>query len=637
MAQVRETKFKVGRYMIPVRMTYAEGRIFLEFGFSRDLIAEVKTMKNRKWHGFDEPVPRKVWSVEDCPRNRFRIAFLERKNPYYRYDRPLTPPEFKRSLYNHQKTMVTHALTRQYSVFACEMGTGKSLAFIEMLEHIEGLRDHQIWYVGPKSGVVSVRREFVKWESPFKPEFMTYAGLVKKMREWEPGVPAPRVVCFDESSRIKTPTTKRSQSALHLSNAVREEWGDDGYVLLMSGTPAPKAPTDWYHQAEVACPGYLKEGTLGMFKMRLSLIEQRQSIAGGTYPHLITWLDDEWKCAKCGERSEHPNHKGMEFDHAFEKSKNEVAFLHKRLKDLALVVFKRDCLDLPEKQYRKIKVKPTVATLQAARLIRNTSERAITALTLLRELSDGFQYSEEEVGREVCDTCGGRGERMGKVPREEVNTLDPLDVSKEDFIDGMVPCTKCDDNGMMPTIKRVSHEILTPKDEALIELLDDHEEQGRFVVWGGFTATLDRVIRICHQYGWATLRVDKKGYNATLPDGTIVDSDEFLDAMDGSNPRRQELYDKYPKVCVVGHPKAGGMGLTFTMSHGALFYSNSFSGEDRMQAEDRIHRIGMDGNRGGIIYDLIHLGTDELVLQNLMKKKRLQDLTLGELDKMLEA
>ena len=73
------------------------------------------------------------------------------------------------------------------------------------------------------------------------------------------------------------------------------------------------------------------------------------------------------------------------------------------------------------------------------------------------------------------------------------------------------------------------------------------------------------------------------------------------------------------------------------MSPGAVFYSNSFSGEDRMQAEDRIHRIGMDENRGATIYDLIHLGTDDLVLQNLMKKKRLQDLTLGELDSLLES
>jgi len=63
-----------------------------------------------------------------------------------------------------------------------------------------------------------------------------------------------------------------------------------------------------------------------------------------------------------------------------------------------------------------------------------------------------------------------------------------------------------------------------------------------------------------------------------------------------------------------------------------LFYSNDFDGEARMQAEDRIHRIGMDKNRGALIVDLIHLPTDELVLKNLKLKKKLQNLTMGELD-----
>jgi SNF2 family DNA or RNA helicase len=632
------TKFKVGKYLLPVQLVYVEGRIEIHFGFSRDLIAEVKSMEGHKWHGFEEPNPRKIWSVKDSLRNAFRIDLLQGKNPYARYDRPMPEIETTRPLYDHQKTMVSHALTRQYAIFACEMGTGKSLAFIEMLDHIDDLEDHEIWYIGPKSGVKAVRREFIKWNSQYRPEFMTYMGLVKRMREWEPGEPAPRVVCFDESSRIKTPTSKRSQAALHLANAVRSDWGEAGHVLLMSGTPAPKAPTDWWHQAEVACPGYLKEGTIGKFKMRLSLVEQRQSISGGSYPHLVTWLDDEWKCAKCGKRSGEPEHKlgHFAFEHEFKKSKNEVAYLHKRLADLALVMFKKDCLDLPEKQYKYIKVRPTVETLQAARLIRRTSTRAIQALGDLRQLSDGFQYKEEVTGKKICEGCGGRRVRRGRVPRENVNTLDPLDVNRDDFVDGEVECTVCDEDGMMDVVSRTTHEIATPKDEAFIELLEDHEDVGRFVAWGGFTATLDRIIRIAHQYGWATLRIDKLGYNAMTPTGEVVDSKDFLDAMDATNPRRQELLETYPKVLVVGHPKAGGMGLTFNMSPGAVFYSNSFSGEDRMQAEDRIHRIGMDENRGATIFDLIHLGTDDLVLQNLMKKKRLQDLTLGELDSLLE-
>ena len=74
------------------------------------------------------------------------------------------------------------------------------------------------------------------------------------------------------------------------------------------------------------------------------------------------------------------------------------------------------------------------------------------------------------------------------------------------------------------------------------------------------------------------------------------------------------------------------MGLTFNISPVALYYSNDFDGEARMQSEDRIHRLGMDLNRAALIIDLIHLPTDTLVLNNLKKKKKLQSMTLGDID-----
>ena len=43
----------------------------------------------------------------------------------------------------------------------------------------------------------------------------------------------------------------------------------------------------------------------------------------------------------------------------------------------------------------------------------------------------------------------------------------------------------------------------------------------------------------------------------------------------------------------------------------------------------------MDTNRGATIVDLVHLPTDQLVLDNLQKKKRLQALTMGELTGVL--
>jgi hypothetical protein len=67
----------------------------------------------------------------------------------------------------------------------------------------------------------------------------------------------------------------------------------------------------------------------------------------------------------------------------------------------------------------------------------------------------------------------------------------------------------------------------------------------------------------------------------------------------------------------------------------SVFYSNDFTPESRSQAEDRIHRPGIDKNRGATIVDLFHLGTDRKVLNVLRDNRRLEQLTLTEMKEMI--
>ena len=62
-----------------------------------------------------------------------------------------------------------------------------------------------------------------------------------------------------------------------------------------------------------------------------------------------------------------------------------------------------------------------------------------------------------------------------------------------------------------------------------------------------------------------------------------------------------------------------------------VFWSNSFKTEYRIQAEDRIHRMGMDANRGATIVDLLHLPSDDRVLDVIQDNRRLEQMTMGEL------
>lgn len=606
-----ETKFRVGNYRKPVTMYFTGNQILLRFQYNKKLISEIKDMDSARWNPEE-----KYWSIKNNARNRFQLDYLQEKNPYspYEIDFPIYE-KTDRPLYHHQKEFVAHGLTVHCGIWAAEMGTGKTLAMIELMESIPDLKNHEAWYIGPRSGVYAVELELLKWQSKVWPEMMTYERMKSIVQKWVNGTPAPRVLIFDESSKIKTPTSQRSQAALHLANATREEWGNDGYVILMSGTPAPKTPVDWWHQCEVACPGFIKEGNIHKFKRRLCIIENRESITGGVYPHIVTWLDDKEKCAECGRLSSDTRHDFMgDGYHDHKESVNEIEYLYKRMKGLVVVKFKKDCLDLPEKQYRLIQVKPTVETLRACKLINKMSKRAIESLTLLRELSDGFQYQQIKDGSQVCPNCYGTKEEY-----------DPEEDKK-------IECNYCQGKGDVPKYKRVTETVASPKDQVFIDYLDEHEDIGRFIVWGGFTGTIDRLVMIAQTQGWAVLRVDGRGFTGLSATNESISDRELLISMDYSHPRYKELLEEYPRVCFIGHPQAGGMAITLTASPTALFYSNCFNGEARMQAEDRFHRAGMDANRGATIIDLVHLPTDQLVLDNLKKKKRLQNLSMGHID-----
>lgn len=613
-------KLRAGDKLYPVEYAVENGKMYFKFRYNKTIMEEIKNMSGSHWCGFDTP-PLKLWSVSDNQRNRFQLIYLQGGNPYELYDKELPEVATTRPLRLHQLEMVKHGLTRHYCIIAGEMGLGKTLAGIEIMEQ-SGFTDW--WWVAPKSALKSVKLELIKWGSRIQPRLLTYDELKTAIKKWQNGTPAPHGVFFDESARIKNRTSQRSQAAAHLANAVRDEHGDAGYVILMSGTPAPKAPTDWWHQSEVACPGFLREGDETKLRYRLCLIENKESAYGGSYPHLITWWDDENKCKKCGKLAHEHDILG---DHNWEASKNEITFLYERLKGLVLVKLKKDCLDLPEKIYRIIDCPPTPTMMRTASTIVNTSPSTIKALTLLRELSDGFQYVDVKTGSEVCALCNG--DKCILIPDPSL------------YKDGNVPdsnvkmirdvCPNCSGTGEQATYRRDVASVDTPKDEALIDLLEEHEDTGRIVIYAGFTGSIDKICKILQKQGWWTIRIDgTRSWSLTDAEGIEHDClDEALMGMDMANYEKS----RFEKLAVVGHPASGSEGLTFTASPSIVYYSNDFNGMYRMQSEDRIHRMGMDTNRGATIIDLLHLPSDAYVLNNLKLKKDLQNLSLGDLRK----
>jgi SNF2 family DNA or RNA helicase len=197
----------------------------------------------------------------------------------------------------------------------------------------------------------------------------------------------------------------------------------------------------------------------------------------------------------------------------------------------------------------------------------------------------------------------------------------------EEFVPAIACCPVCHGECEVPNMVRETKMVPTPKDQAMKELLEENEEQGRLVVFAGFQGSVDRVTKLCLEEKWDVCQVDGRGWRIILPDGNVVDRKE------GVLDHWAEM--RHPRVAFVAHPASGGMGLTLTEARMAVFYSNDFSPESRTQAMARIHRLGMDVNKGATIVDLFHLPTDEKVLNVLKDNRRLEQMTLDEFRSMV--
>lgn len=541
---------------------------------------EIKAMRGAKWSGAE-------WTVDNCHRNRFQIDYLSGKDVYGWFDRPIVPHVHRHAVMAHQQRLADIGLTYHYALFAADPGVGKTLSAQCV---IEGSGAGPWYWVGPKNALPNIEREFRNWayRGPVV-HFMSYDALIKRMRQGLDG-PPPLGVVFDEIHKLKNPEALRSRAAQSLADMIRDAHGMRGFVIGMSGTAIPKTPLDVWSLAEIIWPGFLREGSRAALQQRLAFTE-RVDLGAGAFEQVLGWRDNPAKCNVCGLLPTEP-HDG----HSYVSSINEIALLSERLKGLLWPVFKKDCLDLPEKIYRRVECDPSASILRVAEAIKATAPSTIVGLTQLRELSDGFLYRDAVEGETACDHC-----ENGKVYEW------PEGVRTE------TTCPVCHGSLRKPRIVRIAKRVPCPKDEALAALLDECEATGRIVIFGGFTGTLDRIQDLCERFKWEVIRCDGQGLRHTTQQ-----IDAPLDYWaDRSNER----------VAFVANPESGGVSFTLTESSMVVFYSNSFKPEYRPQSEDRIHRIG---TRGAVIVDLIHLPTDQRVLDRLKEGRRLERMALGE-------
>jgi len=144
-----------------------------------------------------------------------------------------------------------------------------------------------------------------------------------------------------------------------------------------------------------------------------------------------------------------------------------------------------------------------------------------------------------------------------------------------------------------------------PRIEHLLELCEDLPPS---IIWARFTYDIDRITR---ELGPA---------RCVRYDGEV------------SGPKREIALDRFRSGkarFIIAKAASMGVGLTINEASAHVFYSNTFSLLDRVQAEDRSHRPGQ--HKAVTYYDLIAARTvDEKILRSLRESKNISDQLTGD-------
>ncbi len=413
--------------------------------YNPELVKELKCLKGARWDK-----EKRVWTIDDCERNLYSLFSLEKDD--WRFAGPLPKQNWqsKNDLYEHQKRILDQIFGRNQVIIAGEMGVGKTLATIE------AMRKGFWWIVAPKSAIHTWTSEFKKWKNNLK-EHLNYQLIpYSQLEKWVLEATRPDHIIFDEAHLLKNPKAKRTQAALLLTQILRAK-DKNACIVLLTGTPNPKDPTDWWSLTEIAQPGYLRESTKVKLGRRLGEWETKIGIQGQEYPQLIRWKNDE------------------------------LVALKRRLEGMVLTILKKDCLDLPDKIYIQEELPCSEEQYKQINLMLILKGKGVQTLQKLRQLSDGFQYHQ------TCIACGG--------------------IEKEGIILQAIPCKACLGAG------EIVSSLSTPKDEQLKNDLEELEanEKNRVVIYAAYQHSIDKVARLCVKLGWQTIKLDGRGLVSGYP------------------------------------------------------------------------------------------------------------------------
>lgn len=152
--------------------------------------------------------------------------------------------------------------------------------------------------------------------------------------------------------------------------------------------------------------------------------------------------------------------------------------------------------------------------------------------------------------------------------------------------------------------KTVNNQVVefeeNPKIDALRDILEECNGD-KVVIWGRFQHDVERITKLCDEMKIKSVQL----YGETKPD---------------DRTKNIKTFQTGDAQVIVGTASTGGHGIDLTAASVVIYYSNSYSLEQRIQSEDRTHRAGQTQKVTYI--DIMAKGTIDYSIYKILRDKK---------------
>jgi len=422
---------------------------------------------------------------------------------------------YKTTPYEHQRQALIKGADKLNFAYFLEMGTGKTKVAIDNIAYLYQKKEINVAIVIAPNSVYKNWIKEIEIHSPVENytmfiwkddkkinyqidklnyvlmniEALSHDKGYEFLKKLVTDIGNKAIAIVDESTTIKSNTAQRAKNICKLSSLIK-------YKRILTGSPVTKSPLDLYQQCAFLSKELLGYSSFVAFRSRYAVMKQI-NMGANRYvmvPVYYTNLDE----------------------------------LENKLKQFSYRVRKKDCLDLPPKNYQQRYI--TLNAIQTKAYA--DLKRHARAIIEDKEVSFANKLTEILKLHQVCN---------GYLKTNEGEIV-PFD-----------------------------------NDPKLNELLNIIEEsEGKFIIWATYIHNIEMIIK--------TLK-EKYGDESTVCIYGAVSTENRKKAVEAFQSNDNVRF-------FVGNPTTGGYGLTLTEASYVVYYSNSYNLEVREQSEDRAHRIG---------------------------------------------